>query len=574
MTQTRPSLLFILLLSSAAVAQTPPGAADVLRANQPPPSSPVEETPVLPAPAAETRPAINLAGDFKVIVKAFKITGNTAITSDVLQAALVGYLDREVDAAGLSEAANKVRRVYTRQGYFLATAYLPRQEIRDGVVEIAVLEGRLGEIKINVDRASRFNSKLARRVIEAHIKPGDLITETALERPLLIIRDMAGPDAKSYLEPGKEPGTADLRVDVIPDRAAGRVGATVELDNYGNRFAGEYRLTGTAHYNSPLWRGDRLSAGVQIANQSGSYLGNANWVIPVGPYGTKFAAAYAELQYKLGNNEQFTALDAHGRASIASLSVLHPVIRRRGANLLVRLGYDYKDTRDSLNNLAADDRKKVTSAVVEASADYFDSRHGYTYGSLAFSSGKTDFRNSDLAASDAVSGKTEGSFNKTNWSIARLQQLRWTFYLNLAASGQIASKNLTPVEKFFLGGPNAVRAYPAGDAVGDNGQLYSIELRHTVPGAARYFGERELTASLFYDWGRVQQFAHPGDISGGVQDNDLKRHGWGLGLSVGTRETWLMKLSLAVSTSGDPATGQSDTAHRNPRAYFQAVKSF
>jgi hypothetical protein len=44
--------------------------------------------------------------------------------------------------------------------------------------------------------------------------------------------------------------------------------------------------------------------------------------------------------------------------------------------------------------------------------------------------------------------------------------------------GQWADTNLTSSEKFSLGGNDAVRAYPTGEAPGDRGWLATAELRY------------------------------------------------------------------------------------------------
>jgi hypothetical protein len=62
-------------------------------------------------------------------------------------------------------------------------------------------------------------------------------------------------------------------------------------------------------------------------------------------------------------------------------------------------------------------------------------------------------------------------------------------------SGQTASKNLDSSEKFSLGGINGVRAYPQGEASGDEGYRGTVELRHNVM--------PNVQATVFYDWGKV-----------------------------------------------------------------------
>ena len=53
--------------------------------------------------------------------------------------------------------------------------------------------------------------------------------------------------------------------------------------------------------------------------------------------------------------------------------------------------------------------------------------------------------------------------------------------LYAAINGQFASKNLDISEKMGLGGANGVRAYPEGEAYGDQGYVLNLEARCLLP---------------------------------------------------------------------------------------------
>ncbi|WP_318531837.1 POTRA domain-containing protein, partial [Pseudomonas huaxiensis] len=56
---------------------------------------------------------------------------------------------RTVSLGELQAGANRITRLYRERGYPLARAYIPAQEIDGGVVQIAVMEGRFGEVGLN-----------------------------------------------------------------------------------------------------------------------------------------------------------------------------------------------------------------------------------------------------------------------------------------------------------------------------------------------------------------------------------------------------------------------------------------
>ena len=82
----------------------------------------------------------------KVLVKAYKITGTSVIDGAELEFLVAPHVGRDMELAELEKVAELVTAEFKDRGYSLARAYIPPQEIKDGIVEIAVLEGRVGEI--------------------------------------------------------------------------------------------------------------------------------------------------------------------------------------------------------------------------------------------------------------------------------------------------------------------------------------------------------------------------------------------------------------------------------------------
>jgi hemolysin activation/secretion protein len=192
---------------------------------------------------------------------------------------------------------------------------------------------------------------------------------------------------------------------------------------------------------------------------------------------------------------------------------------------------------------------------------------------VTFTRGELELSPAALEAVDASPGigpQTAGNFSKWNLDLRRLQRITDQFNLLAAYSGQLASKNLTAAEKMSLGGPNGVRAFPVGEAAGDTGHLFSAELRYIFPQFQLFGGD--LTASTFYDYGRVEAFEEPPPADPNAANNKRSISGYGVGLSLGREGNFLVRLNVAKPAKGDPPI--SDTKDRDPRVWFQAVKWF
>src|SRR6185436_5650688 len=219
-----------------ALLQQRPDAGKVLQQQREPLRLPPPEDDVRPRPP-EPKPALPVSPTLKVRVTQFTFSGNTLYADKELAEVVREFVGKELDFEGLNDAATKVRAYHRSRGYFLAQAYLPQQAIRNGSVEIAVIEGRVGHIELQRRPATRLAEWLLAGILNAHLKSGDIITETGLERPLLLINDLPTASVTSEIRPSQTVGAADLRVNV--DQGVGLLNGFVDFDNQGSRFTGE-----------------------------------------------------------------------------------------------------------------------------------------------------------------------------------------------------------------------------------------------------------------------------------------------------------------------------------------------
>ena len=132
--------------------------------------------------------------------------------------------------------------------------------------------------------------------------------------------------------------------------------------------------------------------------------------------------------------------------------------------------------------------------------------------------------------------------------------------------GQVAFNNLDISEKMELGGAHAVRAYPQGEAFGDQGYVATIEaqllLDRLTPAAA---GHVQLFA--FVDVGEVDFVRQPWAAGA----NRATRSAYGAGVSWAAPGNFLVKATYARKLGDEAATSAPDTPGR---FWFQLSKTF
>lgn len=151
-------------------------------------------------------------------------------------------------------------------------------------------------------------------------------------------------------------------------------------------------------------------------------------------------------------------------------------------------------------------------------------------------------------------------------SANRLQRVTNTVSLYAGFNGQLASKNLDNSEKMGLGGMNAVRAYPEGEAYGDQGYVLTVEVRKDLP---KFYdqipGQMQLVG--FIDTGRV----NTDKTTWTNEDNTRTLSGAGVGINWMDYNNFAMKLAYAHKLGSEKAISAPD---KSGRFWVQLVKYF
>ena len=531
------------LSCQGAFAQQAIGAGGQIQQIPQPPAL-KKSIPDLPIRRNETLPPPEAAGP-KFTVTSLHVTGQTRFSEAELIAATGFKPGSELNLADLRGLASKITDLYNRSGYFVAQAYLPPQDIKDGAVTIAVIEGRYG--KISLDNQTKVSDRVISDVLDG-LNSGDPVTTAPLEWRLLIISDIPGIEVKSTLSPGSEVGTSDLTVGVMPGQ---RVTGSVQGDNGGNPYTGVYRLGATVNFNEPLGVGDVLSARFLGSTTGGLLYGRLSYQAQVGD--ATVGAAYTAFEYKLGR--QFSSLDASGSEQIASLYASYPLIRSYNNNLYALIDFDFRTFQDKIGATSSITDKQAWVVMPGISGDYHDmfGGGGWTSYALIGSFGSLDIQSPLARAADATTAKTNGGYAKLFFSVSRLQQLVGPLSLYGAVRGQIASKNLDVSEKMELGGAYGVRAYPEGEAYGDQGYIATLEARLLLPRWQESL-PGEMQAIAFVDTGSVTLNKNPW-YSG---SNSATRSGAGVGLVWSATNNFTASATCAWQLGNTPATSAPD----------------
>lgn len=550
-----------MLAVPASQAQTTPDAGNLLRdidRSQPRIPSMV---PPGPAPARTAAPA---PAGTQIPVNEFVISGVQQFPVSDIQAVLAPWRGRTVSISDLRQAVNAITDLYRERG-FLVRALLPEQNIQNGVVQITVLEGRLGDIRIERQRgASHLSDTDVRAHLTARQALGQIVRPDDLQRAISILNDLPGVGANSLLEPGAREGESRLVVS-IEDKPL--LSGMAQADNAGARASGEQRITLSASLNSALGVGDQFQ--FSLNKTSGQTFGRVGVSLPIGADGLRAAVSASDLGYAYDQN----ATRYDGAARVAGGSLTYPLVRTARRSVTASLGIDHKRFDNAVADVSIS-RKAVAVATASVNGEWLDEwwGGGVLQAGLTLAGGRLDLSGNaaDLASDQIANGPArQGHFSRLQWSLTRLQRITAADTLALVATGQQTPDNLDSSEKFLATGPYGVRAYSSAEPSGDEGSQASLEWRHQFSDT---FG-----VTLFHDWTRLRRDRR--EHASTLAPNVFSLSGHGVAVTWGKPSVVQVRASVAWRSGDNPvrnaATGtDSDGTRRQPRVFVSALKTF
>jgi len=415
---------------------------------------------------------------------------------------------------GLNAILKEVILYYRAEGRPVVDVVVAEQDITSGVVQLAVIEARLGEVRTEGGRWF----KAERLAGQVRLKPGDPILSTILMADLAWLNKNPFRSVDLVYMPGPKDGETDvvLRID---DRNPMRVYGGYE--DSGNELTGQNRFYGGVNYGN-LWGLDHIINYQWTFNDEIDRLRahSLSYIVPL-PWRHTFTFYGA---YVLSDTNLPPPLDLSGATSQLSGRYNIPLpdpsfIKKNGAfEHEIELGYDFKDSTSNLEfGLAqafntATDIHQFSLAYIAGLRDSL----GGTSLRLAgyYSPGNLEGNNDDTSY-QLVRAGANSTYFYGNIELERATRLIAGFTSVVRGTAQFADENLLPSEQLGFGGYRSVRGYEENEALTDQGYLLTTEIRapafSVLPGDTLH-DELQLLAFWDYASGRNVNLL-PGEAS-------------------------------------------------------------
>ena len=434
-----------------------------------------EQKPILPQKKPTVIPEPDTEGqDIKIPIDKIKVVGSTVLSNEEIQSIVKPLEGKEVKLSELRNAAKAITKKYLDKGFITSRAIVPQQKIKDGIVEIKVIEGSVAEIKIEGD--NRLRENFVRQRLELGTNTPLRVDE--LEGQLQLLRsNQTIKNIEANLQPAPGEGESSLVVE-IEEASPWLYGA--EINNYSTVATGAERISLTLGHRNLTGNSDRLVGVFTQALSASSFSFDTSYSLPVNPKdGT------VQLRARINRNEiiseEFEDSNLEGDSELYEVSFRQPLIRTLPKEFALSLGFSFQESRDFANGIPLSQTNRTS--VIKFGQDYTqrDIKGVWAFRSqfnLGFDSSE------DVDETDAVLPNEENLPDDVfvSWlgQAQRLQRISPNNLLIMQADVQLTPSDLSPSEQFVIGGAQSVRGYRQNARLGESGVRLSVEDRITV----------------------------------------------------------------------------------------------
>jgi hemolysin activation/secretion protein len=490
----------------------------------------------------------------------------------------------------LAAIAQVIENFFRQQDILVPTAVIPPgQNIANGSVRIALLPGKLRNVKIEGNRW--FSESLLRQKLR--LEQGETLRISELDQAISWTN--SNPFRRVRVNAQPVPNTSDVDLTIAVQEAR-PLRLLASYDNGGNPAIGRNRYTAAVSYAN-MWGLDH-QASYQYITGDLPYVFKAHgfdYRVPLKwRHYLQFSASYSRARPTFNDPVYGLPVFPQDFQTVTS-DLRYTIPLRTGDNPAeVYAGLNFKTSKNSIYFL-----DRTASPVFATYTDIFqfvtgastirrDQRGAWAFGaSMTVSPGRINSRNTnyafdkannDFPFKDPVTGAdparlgAKAAYLYGGINIQRLQKLAAGWELSSRAVLQASEANLLASEELTIGGMSSARGFRDNLISGDNGFVFSNDLmapawKLSLPRISKTRGPFEARGLWFFDIAKV-----------GVHRsfNDPKRPALA-STGLGLRASLATNFSLSADygwelTNLPPPYGAGD--HRSSRGHLKATLAF
>ena len=458
-----------------------------------------------PAPQIQVAPSVPEAATVESVVEPgttfdihrIDLSGNTVLDVSTVESITGPFLKYPLGTNRINLLLRKLTEAFLKRGFVTTRAYLPPQNLKDGVLTIAVVPGKVESLQINGQtvKTSVPNQPTAGSpqaggwltdagTVWSMPTVGETLKLTDLEQGVDQINRLRRNQAEVQIQPG--------------DRFRFNAG----MDNYGSRASGVTRLRAGIDADNALGFQEALSLSYIGTRDTNAAIASA--AVPFGYNTFSYTGSISEYNSLIGD----TAL-VYGRTFAQTFGWNRVIERDQAGRTAFDVTLTHRRTEREVNDLLLDPQYLTVLRVAINGLRKFavNSQGAYATWEAGISRGMRTLSASQDAP-DITRDEAHSQFWKLDGNASTQLPLPSISQATLAYRGQVQGQwsnvALFGSEQIFAGGMSSVRGFREGIISGDRG----LTLRNEVvwANAPALCGVR-IEPYAFIDGGQAQLIA-------------------------------------------------------------------
>lgn len=411
------------------------------------------------------------------------VTGVTGVVSEGLElpprvlAVFEARIGRALSLGELNQMVRDAVVAYRKSDLPVVDVLVPEQEITTGVLQLVIIEGRLGDVIVEGAGTSEGRA-LAEQI---RVERGEVIRESRLTEDLAWINKHPTRQVDLIFTPGGGYGETDV---ILRSEQYRALSAYIAYENSGTEILGENRAIFGASWTGPIFFSTNAilsyqfttnfdSSNSNLWGHSGVFASYLPWRHQITLLG-----AYTESSAAFGNEAGRFVTEGVNKQLSGRYGIPLPSIWGMAHEL--EIGMDFKSSNSALgfNQFQVFD---TTSEIVQYSLGYNIVRPDRTGAwrvdsEVVSSPGNNTNKNTDAIFQSQRAGAS-ANYTYGRISLERDQQLANGWSMFGRVQGQASNRNLLASETLGGGGYDSVRGFEQRVANGDYGAVGTVELR-------------------------------------------------------------------------------------------------
>ncbi|MHA0872958.1 ShlB/FhaC/HecB family hemolysin secretion/activation protein [Enterobacter pasteurii] len=486
----------------------------------------LERSVVLPRPVRPDDTSASKGPCF--FINRIELSGATLLSPSAKKRLVAPWLNQCLDIARLNTLTNAVSDWYISRGYITSRAFLTEQDLSGGVLRLAVLEGKLQQIRLEGVPARTLTMTFPGL-------EGKILNLRDIEQGMEQLNRVRQRPVEIEILPGDRQGYSVVNLTASPEFP---LSGSASFDNSGQKSTGTGQLSGALYGNNLLGLADKwFVSGGRSSDFSNSHDAQ-NFAAGISvPYG------YGLLDYSYSWSNYLSTIDNNGYlwrstgdTETHRLNGSWVLFRNGDIKTGVSAGITHRINHNYLDDvLLATSSRKLSSLSVginhtqKIASGVATLNPTFTQGVPWFGAEDDNDKHGDVPKAEFRKWSVNGSFQRP--VADRLWWLTSVYF-------QWSPDRLYGSERLTLGGEASVRGFKEQYISGDNGGYWRNELNYslfTLP----WVGDVGVLAALDGGWLKKDGF-----------DRYASGTLWGTALGIATANRWLTS-QFSVGTPVD-----------------------